>query len=98
MQKGCVELLVSTVLLECKDLLVQLVNKVNVVRKETMVFNVWLEIKAIVVNDVNVGEKGIQGENSDVYWLIINRFNWRLDMVKKYALSSTMYQRTGRVS
>ena len=46
------------------------------------------------------GEKGIQSDNSNVlvYWLIIYRFNWRLGMVKKCALSSTVYQRIGRVS
>ena len=54
MLKGYVELLVSKVLLECNDLLVQLVYKANVVWKDTMVPNVLLEIKAIVVNEVNV--------------------------------------------
>ena len=48
------ELLVSKVLLECKDLLVLLVDKANVVRKEAKVFKVLLELKAIVVNEVNV--------------------------------------------
>ena len=57
MLKGNVELLVSMVLLEFKDLLVQLVNRANVVRKGTMVPKVLLEIKAIVINEVNVVRK-----------------------------------------
>ena len=65
--KDYVELLVSKVLLEYKDLLVLLVDKANVARKETKVFKVLLAVKAIVVNEVSVkGEKGIQGGNSDV--------------------------------
>ena len=53
MLKGCVELLVFKVLLECKDLLVQLVYKANVDRKATMVLKVLLENKVNVVNVVN---------------------------------------------
>ena len=52
--KGDVELVVSKVLLECKDLLVILVDKANVARMKTKVFKVLLELKAIVVNEVNV--------------------------------------------
>ena len=48
------ELLVSKIFLECMDLLVLLVNKANVARRETKVFKVLLELKANVVNEVNV--------------------------------------------
>ena len=48
------ELLVSKVLLECKDLLVQQVCKVTVHPKNTMVLKVFLENKAITVNEVNM--------------------------------------------
>ena len=54
MLKGCVELVVSKVLLECKDLLILLVGKANVALKETWVFKVLLELKAFVVNEVSV--------------------------------------------
>ena len=54
MLNGYVELLVSKVLLECKDLLVQLVYKANIDQKDTMVLKVLLENKVIVVNEVNV--------------------------------------------
>ena len=52
--KGYVELLVSKVLLECKDLLVQLAYKAKVDQKGTMILNVLLENKAIVLNEVYV--------------------------------------------
>ena len=48
------ELLVSKVLLEYKDRLVLLVDKANVARKDTKVFKVLLELKVIVVTEVNV--------------------------------------------
>ena len=54
MLTGYVELLVFKVLLECKDLLAQLVYKMNVDHRVTMVFKVLLEIKVIVVNELNV--------------------------------------------
>ena len=63
------ELLVS-ILLECKDLLILLVDK-NVARKETNVFKVLLELKAIVVNEVNVECIGGASTNStggSVWW------------------------------
>ena len=54
MLKCNVELLVSEVLLECKDLLVQVVYKVSLDHRGNNVFQVLLEIKVIVVNEVNV--------------------------------------------
>ena len=48
------ELPVSKVLLECNDLLIQLVYKANVIREGTMLSKVLLEINAIVMNEVNV--------------------------------------------
>ena len=39
---------------ETREILVLLVDKANVARKETKVFKVLLELKAIVVNEVNV--------------------------------------------
>ena len=54
MLKDYVELLVSKVLLESNDLLVQLVYKANVDQKGTMVLKVLSENKVIVVDEVNV--------------------------------------------
>ena len=48
----------------------------------------------IMVNEVNVAGNGDMGIR--MFW--IYRFNWRLDMVRKYVLSSIVYQRIGRVS
>ena len=42
-----------------------------------------------------LGVQGPVGSTGEVYWLIIYRFDWRLGMVKKCALLSTMYQRIG---
>ena len=44
------------------------------------------------------GEKGIQGDNSDVLSVLAERLPVQLGMVTKCALSSTMYQGIGRVS
>ena len=46
------------------------------------------------------GEKDIQGDNSDVLSVlaIICRFNWLSCLVRKCALSCTMYQKISRVS
>ena len=52
--KDYVELLVSKVLLEYKNLFVLLVENANMAQKETKVFKVLLELKAIVVNEVNM--------------------------------------------
>ena len=52
--KGLHGVVVSKVLLECKDLLVLLVGKVNVAQKETKVFKVLLELEVIVVNTVSM--------------------------------------------
>ena len=62
-------------LLECKDLLVY---KAKVVRKDTMVLKVLL---VILVNEVKRTVKVIL-QMFKVYWPIIYRFYWRLDMEK----------------
>ena len=67
MLKGCVELLVFKVLLECKDLLEQLVYMANVNQRGTMVPKVLLENDRGERGERGAkGVKGILGDTSDV--------------------------------